>query len=104
MVGFIHDANTLVKQPTEGDSKLDVLSIIGRGSLGKTTLARKIYNSHMKNHFNCRAWFHGYQECKSKELLLDILSCIMMPKSDEIHKMYVEEQKIKFTEHLKGKR
>ena len=99
MAGFIHDANTLVKQPIEGDSKLDVLSIIGRGGLGKTTLARKIYNSHIKNHFN-----HGYQECKSKELLLDILSCIMMPKSDEKHKMYVEEQKIKFTEHLKGKR
>ena len=60
--------------------------------------------SHMKNHFNCRAWFPGYQECKSKELLLDIFSCIMMPKSDEKHKMYMEEQKIKFTEHLKGKR
>ncbi|XP_015892650.3 putative disease resistance RPP13-like protein 3 [Ziziphus jujuba] len=105
VVGFVNDTATLVKKLVEGTLKRQVVSIIGMGGLGKTTLAKKIYNnSRVKNHFDCRAWVNGSQECKSKELLLGISRCVEMEKSDELHKMSEEELRIALNKHLKGKR
>jgi chaperonin cofactor prefoldin len=86
VVGFLHDSDTLVNQLTHRteNSKLDVISIIGMGGLGKTTLARKIYNNdRIKRHFHCRAWVYVSQEFKPRELLLEILKS-HMPISDEM--------------------
>jgi hypothetical protein len=61
VVGFVHDFDTLVNQLTYGtqNSKLDVISIIGMGGLGKITLAKKIYNNdRVKSHFPCRVWVY----------------------------------------------
>ncbi|CAI8616803.1 unnamed protein product [Vicia faba] len=52
------------------------------GGLGKTTLARKVYNSDkVKNHFNFRAWAYASRECRARELLLHLLQKLM-PKND----------------------
>ncbi|MED6224469.1 hypothetical protein PIB30_084386 [Stylosanthes scabra] len=48
------------------------------GGLGKTTLARKVYNSdEVKSHFNCLAWLYVSNDCRVKELLLALIKSLM---------------------------
>ena len=74
VVGFGHDTEVLVKQLTEGSLHVNVVSIIGMGGLGKTTLAKKIYNNnHVKNYFDFQRWVYVSQEYKIRDLLIEIL-------------------------------
>ncbi|KAI5438893.1 hypothetical protein KIW84_024569 [Lathyrus oleraceus] len=65
------------------------------GGLGKTTLAKKLYNdSRIANHFECKAWVYVSEEYrdKRKEVLQRILRGVVDPPAgDEIDKLLEQE-------------
>ncbi|KAF5455633.1 hypothetical protein F2P56_025187, partial [Juglans regia] len=93
VVGFAIDSTKLEKQLMEGDSKLGVISIIGMGGSGKTTLAWKIYNTLLvEGHFVCRIWVHASYQFRTRDLLLEMLK-FEIPESDESINGALEDSK-----------
>ncbi|XP_052199977.1 toMV susceptible protein tm-2-like [Diospyros lotus] len=71
VVGMDEHIKQLVAKVTDQDSKHRVISITGMAGLGKTTLARKVYNS-VRQSFKCSAWIYVSRQPNPNELLHDI--------------------------------
>ncbi|XP_027169359.1 putative disease resistance protein At1g50180 [Coffea eugenioides] len=74
LVGLEEKTNSLVAQLLVQDSSGRVISIVGMAGVGKTTLARKVYNHvDVIGYFNCRAWVYVSQKCSAQEVLVGII-------------------------------
>ncbi|KAK2989775.1 hypothetical protein RJ640_029929 [Escallonia rubra] len=59
------------------EENLRVVSIVGMGGSGKTTLAKRVYNhAAVTRHFECRAWAFVSQEISTWDILFGILAKI----------------------------
>ncbi|KAI7988703.1 Disease resistance protein RPP8 [Camellia lanceoleosa] len=71
VVGFEEHINSLVGKLLDKNSQSSVISITGMAGLGKTTLAKKVYNSVLRS-FECSAWICVSQQPNTDQLLRDI--------------------------------
>ncbi|KAH7835526.1 hypothetical protein Vadar_026955 [Vaccinium darrowii] len=58
----------------EEEENLRVISLVSKESLGKTALAKKVYNRlDIRQHFQCRVWVHVPEDLTYRDLLLIII-------------------------------
>ncbi|GMN72857.1 hypothetical protein TIFTF001_052080, partial [Ficus carica] len=87
------------------ENRLCVVSVVGMGGLGKTTLAKKVYNdADVKKHFDCCAWVFLSQQYVIKEVLTEIL--MQVGFQSDMNRRNFERQKYtkEFLEEWKSKR
>ncbi|KAF7127606.1 hypothetical protein RHSIM_Rhsim11G0185800 [Rhododendron simsii] len=81
------DVKAVVDHLVNETKNCRVVSIWGMGGLGKTTLAKMIYNHNdVRHHFDCFAWAYISQQCKTREVLEEILIKLISPKSQKERK------------------
>ncbi|XP_030940104.1 putative disease resistance protein RGA4 [Quercus lobata] len=78
VVGREHRVSEIVQLVTNTASqKLSVIPIVGMAGLGKTTLAKLVYNDvQVKNHFNKKIWVCVSNDFDEKKILRDILESL----------------------------
>ncbi|KAF7849694.1 hypothetical protein BT93_L0378 [Corymbia citriodora subsp. variegata] len=78
LVGIEQPKNKLVGQLLDGALRREVISIMGMGGLGKTTLVKQVFEDPaMKKHFMVHAWITLSRSSEIEEVLKDILDQIM---------------------------
>ncbi|XP_058114675.1 putative disease resistance protein At1g50180 [Magnolia sinica] len=103
-VGFEDDLERLVVQLTEGGLRRSVVSIVGRAGIGKTTLAKEVYNdARVKNHFEYCAWISLSRQYGLRHPLEKIVEQLMEEKVTEM-KVAAGFYMKKISEYLKEKR
>lgn len=105
VVGFDEEAKELVSRLTNISELLEVVSIVGMGGLGKTTLAKKVFcDPAIEFHFFVRSWVYVSQEYNRKELLLAILTSVVDYPSEQMYKLNEEMLVEEIYKHLNGRR
>ncbi|XP_076886049.1 putative late blight resistance protein homolog R1B-17 [Bidens hawaiensis] len=75
LVGLDGDVELIRDKLVEDHKNVDVVSIVGMGGIGKTTLASKVYtNAYVKHHFHVRVWVTVSQTYDKRTLLFQILA------------------------------
>ncbi|CAI9090026.1 OLC1v1024709C1 [Oldenlandia corymbosa var. corymbosa] len=74
VVGMDEDQEILSKWLIENDTRRTVVSVVGMGGLGKTTLVTKVFNDQLiKLHFDSSAWISVSQNHEVEDLLRTML-------------------------------
>ncbi|KZV46036.1 hypothetical protein F511_11352 [Dorcoceras hygrometricum] len=79
---------------TTRESTRKILPIVGMGGIGKTTLAKNVYdNLYIVHHFHIRIWVTISQDYRVRDILLEALKCV--GKTDVDKKLLIDSDQMR---------
>ncbi|XXG72570.1 hypothetical protein AAC387_Pa07g1637 [Persea americana] len=97
-------AEVLIQETAE---RRHLVSIVGMAGIGKTTLAKAVYNHpEIMSNFECRAWVRVSRQCQAREILEGLVKCISSPGREDLElmgKMNENDLRQRLHQHLQEK-
>ncbi|XP_059289190.1 LOW QUALITY PROTEIN: putative disease resistance protein At1g50180 [Lycium ferocissimum] len=84
-VGLEKHVNSVMSILLKEDKRLHVASIVGMGGIGKTTLAKEVYNqAQIRGKFDSRAWVYVSQDYKPTKIIKELILQLANPEEDKV--------------------
>ncbi|RWR97016.1 putative disease resistance protein [Cinnamomum micranthum f. kanehirae] len=103
VVGQQEVINTVKEQLMSEQSRRCVISIVGMGGLGKTTLAKKVYHA-VKHDFDCHAFVYLSEQFGIKDVLMRIITCVMGLSREDRENLNEDQLGMMLRDHLRERR